>query len=193
MQRASLTAPLQQIPDIPRMFLNRNKVYTFSRSFTETQIASSTTLDVVGAYSFSLSNLPGNTDFSTLFDEYRLIQFTVQFIPSAETAVGQPLYTIIDPDDANIPGSLGVVLQYDTLAVTPPGHYLERTFQGKTSSAAYTGTFSGFTNNDPNVWIDSASNNVLYYGLKYYIPAAASNASTWYPLVTVVVQCRKPD
>jgi len=183
------------VPDIPRMLVNRNKIHTFVRTSNRTQITASTTLDQAGAYTVALTDFPSSSDFTNLFDEYRIVQLTFEFFPVATTSPTAPIYTAIDPDDGSTPGSADVLRQFDTCRIVPGNHYFERTFTPMVSGALYSGTFSSFGNVSPyKMWIDNASTSVQHYGIKYYWPANATEVGAAYVVqAKAVIQCRHPQ
>jgi len=181
------------VPDIPRMLVNRDKVHTFVRTSNRTTITASTTIDQSGSYTVSLGDFPSISDFTNLFDEYRIVQLTFEFFPIAITTPIQPIYTAIDPDDSSTPGSADTLRQFDTCRIVQGNHYFERTFTPMVSSALYSGTFTSFGNMSPyKVWIDNASTSVQHYGLKYYWPATLLTVAAYTVQCKAVIQCRHP-
>lgn len=189
-------------PDInPMMISSRQKVYTFQRSING-GILTATNLPTLGAYSFTLGTLPSYTDFTSLFDQYRIIQVQIKFTPllaangfgPATTSTTLPtLYTAIDYDDSTTPAAVDDLRQYDTLEVSPYNVYTQRTFQPRAALALYSGVFTSFGQTSPGQWIDAGSPNVQYYGLKYAI-TPVTVASGAYPIfqvdANIILQCR---
>jgi len=178
------------VPDVPRLYLKRNKVYTFERCQSIGAI-SYTTSDVSNAYSFTLGALPGSGEFTALFDSYRLIQVTLDFIPTGSTAaVPTPLYSVLDYDDAVGPTALNDLLQYDTLKVTSGGAFHSRTFTPRYATAAYSGVFTSFSQSKFNDWVDVASPSVLYFGCKIWMPSTTAMGVAYAVTARVVLQCQ---
>jgi len=173
--------------DVLRMHIKRNKVHQFSRNYEFNVLSMPTAVDTLGAIATSLSLLPTNTDFTALYDEYRIVQATSIWNPFG--GLFAPTWTAIDYDDSTNPASINALRQYETLMVSPSGHRFERTYTPKVAVAAYSGAFTSF-GNVQGMWIDSASTGVQYYGLKYALQADAANTGKWDVSVTVIVQCR---
>jgi hypothetical protein len=178
-------------PDVKDVILSRlkpNKIYNFE--FTATSlISASAVAEVDGAISFTLNTLTGYTSMTSLFDQYRIVGVQLQFLPSQNsyTAAAGAIFTAFDYDDAT-PVVLSTLYQRQTLKATPAGVYFERSLKPRIALAAYAGAFTSFANVG-DVWIDSASPAVVYYGLKYGIPATAS-APSWTVKQRYMIQCR---
>jgi hypothetical protein len=180
--------------------LKREKVHTFSRTYAPVlngaginapSIVAPTAADYVGAYYFSLGLLPGPSDFTTLFDQYRFIQISVSIIPNAGVGTGSaPLLTAIDYDDASLPSAVSDLYQYDSVQYSQPGNVIVRTFTPRVALAVYSGAFTSFASASNNLWLDVASPNTQYYGFKVGISAVGGASANWNVLVNVILQCR---
>lgn len=191
---AALQYPQQSVVDVPRMRVKRDKVHTFVRTSNRVTITASTTVDQSGTYTVSLSDFPSSSDFTNLFDEYRMVQFTFEFFPSSPTMSAPPIYTAVDPDDAAAPTSADSLRQFDTCLIVPSGRFFERTFTPNVSTALYGGgAFTSYGTISPyKTWIDNASPSVLHYGLKYYWPFSATATGSYVVQLSAVIQCRRP-
>lgn len=100
-----------------------NLVHSFKRNFVLTPIATGTNGEALQGYAFRLSSLPNFTDFSSLYDYYRLnyvvmrIMYRGSNLSSMESAnnqhLGMPyMYYVIDRDDASAPSSVNEVREY---------------------------------------------------------------------------------
>lgn len=141
---------------------------------------------VRGAEYFTISQCAGYANLLTVFDQYRVRRITITFIPqvcqtvitSGTVATVVPtsllnlstLATCVDQDDAVAPASEAIVLAHESgqchgLFNTP----YSRTFVPMVAKELYqTGGFGGYSA-DANSWVDSASSNVQYYGIKYSV------------------------
>jgi len=136
--------------------------------------------DVTGAINFQLSQFPGNGDFSTAFDQYRLRAASVTVSPFYDFAnngsatgllISPRLWTVIDYDDSATVTRIQAE-SYDTCVASPPSMGVIRTLVPRMAGAVYSGTFTSFANFQ-DLWLDMASPNVQHYGVKYVIEAAA--------------------
>jgi len=167
------------LQDIPRKYLKRSNVFNLERTYNVGYANPSTTVDTSGSITASLNLLNDYTEFTALFDSYRILRLDVDFIPVSSVTPGAPLFTVIDYDDATILGSLGAFLEYgDVLAHSQSGRKHSRTLAPRAALSAYNGTFTSFAHSMYKQWFDCASPGVQFYGLKYIIPALASNSPT---------------
>jgi hypothetical protein len=152
---------------------------------------------------FSLDQLPGYTDFTALFDQYRIrhvrLQCSTLAAPfgQATTATSFPtVYTVIDYDDAATPTSVAQLQQYDTLMVAPNAQSFERHIAPRPALAAYSGSvFTAFASSSNLIWIDSNNVTVPYYGFKWATDAVTTVSGTYLLLsvnVTFSLECRHP-
>lgn len=193
LEKTQLHGTVPSVRDVPMMKIKRDKVYTFTRDFAIGTITSPTVADLLGAYSFSLSSLPSPGDFTTLFDQYRFMQVTVSYIPLAGVGTGSPpLVTAIDIDDSTAPASMAELYQYDTVQFSQPGNVVIRTFSPYAATAVYSGTFTSFAELNRMDWVDVASPNVQYYGLKYGVAAASGATANWQVFAKITLQLRHP-
>jgi len=180
MRQLVLTTATRSVPTIPDIIcrhVSSRKVHTFSRGFFGPTISLGSVAYLAG-YSFQLNLFPNYTEFVALFDKYRLVQIQVEFLPQMEESSFQPgvttsipvVGTAIDYDDANAPGSLNDILQYETFTTVPLGTYFKRCLTPHASLAAYSGTFTSYNVAPSTTWFDAASPAVQYYGLKVAIP-----------------------
>jgi len=163
------------IRDVPAMPMARQKVFTLTRNYDYYNLSTASVANnpVFGSVLFALSNLPNYTEFTALFDEYRILQARVHFIPLNVGTGGsfQPIYTVIDYDDSIAPASIDDLNQYSTLMVAQYGREFERVLTPKFAVAAYSGTFTSYS--PMTGWVDVASPTVQHYGVKYALGASS--------------------
>jgi len=181
------------IPDVPRLRLGRNKIYTFNESYIGAQVASSATVETDGFIAVFLTQFGNGTAYTSLFDSYRIVQVSVMFQPCAtppSTGSQGPFYTAIDYDDSSTT-ALAALVRYDTVQSDSVGTYFERTYTPRIATAAYSGAFTSFAQ-DSMQWLDAASNTIIHYGLKYALPNGTIATPLWNITVSAVIQCRNP-
>jgi hypothetical protein len=153
-----------------------NKIRTVNIFTVSAFLTTSTTVFTAAAAYISLAQFPNYTEYSQVFDQYKIDQVEVWLEPvgSQENGTGI-LTTAVDLDDANVPTSATAI--YDKQdALTGNG------IQGRyhrwvphMATAVFSGTFTSYGNERAG-WIDSASPNVQHYGFK----VASSASSTVY-------------
>jgi len=172
------------VHDPTALSIRNSKVHTFSRSFPGGTISSSPTIDQSGSVSASLSLFTSVTEFTSLFDSYRITQMQVQFIPVSNP--GSALYTVLD-DDSNVLVSLTPVLEYDTLHISQTGQLQTRVLTPRVALAAFgSSVFTSFAQRS-YVWLDAASPTVPHYGVKWYYPSIPGLPTA--PAYTIIVSC----
>lgn len=151
-----------------------------------------TTGGVGGAFSFTLGDLPGYTDFTNLYDQYRIKYVKVEFMFNAESTnsgtngvpVNYPyLITSQDLDDDTTPPSEASLLQHMNAKVhgtlSPMVPKFVRWVKPQMATGAYSGTFTSYASMGQQ-WIDSNSPGVKHYGLKYWVDGFGTYASNAY-------------
>ena len=183
--RRSTIPPLS----IPKQIMNQ--VHWFQSTYDSSQIATSTTLDTLGAINFTLGQLPGVLSYQDLFDEYAIVLATVRFLPTSVNAGTSGILgtfaTAIDHDDSNAPTLYTDILQYSTCVETKGLQGQTRVVYPRVAVAAYSGVFTSFANT--RTWCDIASPSIQHYGIKY-AHGATSSVLIYRISVTLTFCCR---
>lgn len=137
------------------------------------------TFNAAAAFSFKLSDLPQYTDFTNLFDQYKLTGVKLDFIPFADNvswevasngasvaAPGGPLLISVDQDDATIPASASEMLSRQNVKVVPVGRRHQMFLRPKYGDIANTTTLAPATG-----FIDCDTPNTPHYGVKCWMAA----------------------
>jgi len=146
-------------------------VYKFSR-FVEARYDISTNgiAAELGAFTFSLDALPSYTDFTNLFDMYRITRIEVCFQPEyteltdaalVSNAVNCYFNTAIDLVDASPPVNVDDLLQYQQL---------ESTSITKQHVRKWNPTILMGGNIPCSCWLPTSNPSESHYALKYAIP-----------------------
>jgi len=127
----SRRAPRRRVRLYRRKTITRRRMNTrrksnqhfFKRSFTSS-ITILKSGNTSGCNVFTLNQLPNYTEFSNLFDQYRVNGVKYEFIPRFNSidqaaATGGEFYTAIDRTDNDAPASLNDMLEYQSLRKTP--------------------------------------------------------------------------
>jgi hypothetical protein len=181
------------VPDVIWPSIKRHRIYTYVRKLDLGYLTPSVTVETDGAYTFSLSALPDSTEFTSLYDTYRITCVKVNFVPlftdTSATVAYPPLMTAIDYDDASST-ALTVLEEYDSALRSATGQFFTRTFTPKVAIAAYSGAFTSFGQRTWQ-WIDAASPSVIHYGLKYALPVAGAANQVWSVNADLILQFRE--
>lgn len=170
------------------MTANPGGTYAFKRSFrTVVDLRNWATMQH-NSYVFTLSNLPQGTEFTSLYDQYKIYKIKCEFYsdrdlglyPAATNSWGLMFYGAVDHDDGTALSSADDYLQYQNLKMrmVKGGKFATFTFAPHVAQAAYQGAFTGYANTGAP-WIDCSSNQVQHYGLKWGLePAVAGDNGT---------------
>lgn len=173
-------------PDLSNQLIMRN--FTFVRSeFDNAWAVQSVPADGVAKH-FELDNLPGYTDFTTLFDQYRFTRVDFKLIPRVNvntfavvavttTAVMPVISVWFDPDDSTDPLLVGESLEVENVIHSSGYHIIEGHFKPKAAIGAYGGAFTQFAEFDG--WVDCTSDDTQWYGLKAWVGAGGGSQTTF--------------
>jgi len=144
---------------VARSLPGRDQQFTIVRTCTRSSFVTSVSAEVVQPYNFLLSDLPGSTDITNLFDMFRFKMVELIFIPRVNFSPDANIYS--DPRmfsmvdfDGNAVASVTAIQEYDTCET----HDVRRRFQVKLVPKPVASMFSGATAEAPNgMWIDVAA------------------------------------
>lgn len=141
----------------------------------------SSTVPTFSSYQFALSDLPNNSEFTNLFDEYRILKVSIMFIPyliSTNTSANNPVPIfayVVDKDDAGTPSSLNDLLQYPACKVQSVLRRASVKFVPRISAAVYGGPATT-SYGSKVMWLDCSNSGVPHYGLKVHIGSTTAGA-----------------
>lgn len=151
---------------------------------------------------FALNNLVNVTEFTSLFDQYRILGINIRFIPKVNVTMpglgpatpGAPqLITVIDYDNASAPPAIDEVLQYENMALTTAnGEIHQRCFKPAVTPEIFqTALATGYASRRDQ-WLDCNSDAVPHYGIRGWVtPAGAAGANwTWDCYVDYFIEFR---
>lgn len=131
-------------------------------------------------YQFQLDQLPNYTEFTNLFDMYRINFVVMRFIPTGtqvQTNVdgnGEEvplMYVVIDYNDGSTPADENELKQYGNCKVMAINKPLTLKFRPRTASPVYRdGASAAYLQNDAKLWLDCNYANVPHYGVRLYVP-----------------------
>lgn len=139
--------------------------------------------DTNSGVGFKLSSLPGYSEFTTLFDQFRIKQVRMTWRPRYNQApmtvnpdaTCPKLVVVPDYNDASLLNNINQYLQYEEASMELLDHPITRVFRPRPSMAVYNNVVTtGYALPDTAPWIDTQSSGVEHYACKW--------AFTW-PLV----------
>lgn len=152
----------------------------------------------------ALQQLPNATEFTNLFDNYRIkrvkwkLLFNRNVAQTNSNLAGQGFITdgipvigwVVDYDDSDTPGSEDTLLQYNDYKVTNFDKPITIYYEPRTSGLAYTGPLTnGYIENKAGQWCDTSSPAIVHYGLKLMINGAVDGDAQERNIGTVSVYC----
>lgn len=165
--------PMRRRMRVPRRLPRKALlVQHFKRTYEGPVITSSSAADTFGGLSFVFSSLPNATDFTNLYDRYRINKILIRFLPNfTEAQQGSVqlsnFFTVIDYNDAAAPASINALLEYPNCKFNQQNRMHKRIFSPATLDA--TSTTGAITATNPvwRQWISTTSTDVPHFGLKY--------------------------
>ncbi len=162
---------------------------TFHQQAPPVRITSSATSVTTQNITFALTGLNGAATLESLFDFYRIdaVRVTVrpentaiQLVDPSTTTLN-PLYWVIDYNDATSLTGESNAQEYDNCMILSPGESAERTFQPRYSMVAKSVSGTDYINRAGD-WLNVSSDDIIHYGCKFLTPQAHSGQTllqTW--------------
>ena len=150
---------------------NNNRIHFLKRHADYSVLSVSNTLGANAGYTFRLSNIPGYTEFTSLYDQFKICGIKVTFRPpvtqrSSLATVDNPnanvrFFSAIDYNDSTAPTSSDDVRQYENCKVTSFHQQHVRYIP----EPKFVNT-SGQTVSD---WLSTNNPTTIWYGLKVWV------------------------
>lgn len=133
---------------------------------------------------FQLSDVPNSTDFTNLFDQYRLVKVVFRMRPYAveqsfpvSGGALAPVYSCIDLDNVVIPGNTDQIREYRTCKSHSAVKAITRVIYPKPSLQLYNSpTTSGYAIPAGRIKISTSNASVPHYGVR--VAAQFNNVTT---------------
>lgn len=168
---------------VPRAFGSTTMI---SRHAYVTTVTADASLTVYGSLSFALSDLPSYTEFTQLYDEYKIMKVVLSFYPVRATQVYTATLTIpvficaVDHDDSTAPTNITTLLQYPGCRIKSSRNQFSVTIKPKVASAVYNGVTDAYS--AKSQYVDCTYGSVPHYGFKYAIGSAGVASSVSYDI-----------
>lgn len=126
-------------------------------------------------FAFKLTDLPNATDFTNLFDQFRITNVELEIIntqqlasnvSSASTARGAILYSIIDNDDIGTPASINEMRQYETCKLHAGKPVYKRKVKPAVLVQDYETSIATAYTPKFNVWLSTSDSGTQHFGMK---------------------------
>lgn len=140
---------------------------------------------------FTMQDLPNYTEFTHLFDAYRITGVAIKFLPVSDTVLSQTgdqtslnagiagyvhSVTDYDDDDTFAPDGTGLAAmrEYESFTSKLLTRKQKYFIKPKVAASLYQGAFTGY-GQLRNIWVDS-NTNAQYYGKKFLFEVYNNNA-----------------
>jgi len=176
-----------------------DQIYRCRRTWQGSSISQAVSANF-GSPTITFSLVEDASNLAGVFDQYRIAKVEMVFRLTASTAVANisgNFYTALDYDDNAALTTVPQILDYSSCIVTPlsgtgVSFNHRRCFVPRVAGALWAN--SAFQGYEAVVapWINSASNGVPHYGVKYALDAYAASASmlTITPYITVELELK---
>lgn len=172
-----------------KLFRRPTSAYRFTRISQGSQILASNAGAATGAYNFQLASLSGYTEFTALFDQYRIVGVEVQLIPNVTGSDANPLstvvllpnvHTVIDYDDDSTVGTLTTLMKYPSYRRTRGNQVHKRFLRPAAQIEVYKTAGTMGTSAKWGQWLDCGDSTIPLFGMKYYVDATNSATTIAY-------------
>lgn len=135
----------------------------------------------LGYFNFSLSDLPNNGEITAMFNRYKLTGVSLRFIPIVGTSTDAGATTFmdtlaiqIDKSLRGVPASMDEILECDNCRVFSAG---QKPFKVWIPAPLAASTIGGSSALMTNSWLDSDTNAIKHYGLRYAFSQSLASAA----------------
>lgn len=168
-----------------------SRVHQFSRLWNVGAL-SKTALDQGNVRLFSLSSIPNSSEFTALFDMYRIdrVELEYQLISEIIGSAYPRIAFTPDYNDSTPPTTESQILEYGSSEMFLFSQYkpvFRRTLKPRAQLGTYQGAFTAYSMAPPGTWISCDYPGVLYYGAKDFI---SSYNSTTFPNTIIQLYVR---
>lgn len=181
-------------PSIPRSVGKPSEqIFSFKRKFEVAPITVASGAAISQVYSPSLGNIPSPTDFTNLFDMYKITGLTISLTPNTDmNSMGQPfinqrfnLFSVIDYNDLNTI-TVAQAEQYQNCKRTISTKTHSRYFVPRIALTQTDVSATSFVASYESPWISTSNTNVAHGFLKV-ISDINPNAGSAYFTVNVTM------
>lgn len=172
-----------------------NKIYSFKRTFESAQIVCNASAGVTGAFSLALADVPGASDFTNLFDQYRICGVKINMVPVYDAALSSAInkfamFSVIDYNDYNTI-TMNQALEYQNVkrSTSVSGH--RRYFKPRIAIQQTDYSNNSFVASYKPPWISTDDTNIAHGYMKYVTDTNSGSAAfTWNVYITLYLQFR---
>lgn len=188
---------------VPRgKIASKHNVHYFKRTFAFDDVTGSNT-DQYKAFSFGLSDLPDNDEFTKLFDQYKISAVKIKVMPvfnsvephvasTTDQTLSKPIISVIDYTDDNLITQESQLLQYSTMKMTKG--WKEHVRFLKPRCSIYVKEATNASARPIRSWLSSEFPDVKHYGVKMLFPSTGTmegqSGITYRIYMTYYIACK---
>lgn len=164
-----------------RAIRSKKKIYYFTRYANFGQLVISPLAPTLTAYTFRLADVPNSSEFTNLYDSYKIKAVKLTFYPAMTQSISTSTInapagetrcvTCLDRNDGVAPTSFDAVRQYQNAKVFQVNR--------RHSRYIYKPMVLDDSNYTINPWVNTTSPNVNYYGLKFAAEPSLQSSGTY--------------
>lgn len=168
-------------------------IHRFKRTYNQGVIVTAALTNTLQSFNFSVNDMPGYTELTTLYDEYKLTGIRFRLLPYMQTesnsvgtvnnARNAPIFYAIDRSDSTTPTTVDDVLEYQD-------HQVSNVYSG-IDVYIKNPKFADATSALRGGWVSTTNTTLNWFGLKLAIPPTET-ATSLYAVVTYYVACKSP-
>lgn len=139
------------------------------------------------ANGFQLTDCPNSSEFTNLFDQYRIVKVEMTWTPSVTTAVTGStadmqlpnINTVADFDDGVVPTNNSNLLQYQSYKSQRLDRAVSRIVSPRAALAVYNNAaIQGYAYADGPLWCNTSNPSIQHYGIKWALVWPAAGTAT---------------
>lgn len=170
----------------------RQTIQYFKRSsYTPNWVQTSNVADVFKNLTVTLNGLPSSSEFTNLYDQYKIRGVKFTLIPRFNVAqatdgntapfqLPSQIYSVLD-FDGNFPVTINDMFQYENLKMSRGTALHKRYFKPAVLPQVFNGITTGYSISK-NMWIDCQNDAIPHYGSTICIPQVNATEPLGYDL-----------
>lgn len=163
--------------------VNPNRIVKTAVRYSPGSVNGGLTTGNAYSFYFKLSDIAQYTDYSNLYDQYRLVAVDITFTPKNNTFQNVlqdqgRLFTVMDFDDASALTGANNARGYNNCVITAPWEKCNRRLVPRAALAAYAGAFTSYAQTK-NHWFDMSSPAIQHYGVKCWVDPSTTIVAQW--------------
>jgi len=189
-------------PRLYKAIRPQNQIHQFKRTFLKGTWTLNNLTDTFVAYTFKLSDLPNYTEFTNLFDRFRIVKVAVHLIPqwtnndlnpvTSMEKVNPAIYSVVDTTEDAAPTALTEMYEYSNLKITRGGRIHTRYFSPAVLTNAFEGVAATAYIPKWKQWITTDDYATPHYAIKLAgdKTQTSSNNFTVRVMMSYYIQCK---